>query len=228
MRRRYVPHGALRLDLLSPSSAVVRAAADALRDGQLAILPTDTVYGVAADIRHDAAVSRIYSAKRRDADFPLQLLLGRDHSLIEHYALVTPAARSLVDALGPGGWTIVVPARDGWGSPALSGGRTVGFRIVPVDATLDVLDALGAPVAASSANVSGQPSPSTCADAAAQLGGACAVAIDAGPTHHGVDSTVVDLSGDAPRILREGAIDRATIARILNLSSIPVLRSVRQ
>lgn len=205
----------------------VIAAAEALAAGKLVILPTDTVYGIAADVRDDAAVRGIYEAKRRAPDFPLQLLFGRDAALIAKYAVVNGAARRLVDALGPGAWTIVVPAKDGWDSPALSGGRTVGFRMAPVDATLDVLDALGGPVAASSANVSGGESPTTCADAIAQVGESCAVAIDGGPTAQGLDSTVIDVSGDEARILREGAIDRATVARILGLAQIQVVRSVR-
>lgn len=203
------------------------AAAGALASGELVILPTDTVYGVAADVRNDAAVRAIYTAKRRAADFPLQLLFGRDAGLLERYAVANEPARRLVDALGPGAWTIIVPAREGWDSPALSGGRTVGFRMVPVEVTLDVLDRLGGPVAASSANVSGGGSPTTCADAVAHLGDSCAVAIDAGPTAQGLDSTVIDVSGEEPRILREGAIDRATVARILGLAQISVVRSLR-
>lgn len=205
----------------------VAAAVEALSAGGLVILPTDTVYGIAADVRDDAAVRGIYEAKRRAADFPLQLLFGRDAALLERYAVVNDAARRLVDALGPGAWTIVVPAKDGWDSPALSGGRTVGFRVVPVEVTLDVLDALGGPVAASSANVSGGESPATCDDAVRQVGESCAVAIDGGPTAQGLDSTVIDVSGAEPRILREGAIDRATVARILGLAQIQVVRSVR-
>lgn len=190
-------------------------------------MPTDTVYGIAADVRDDAAVLAVYAAKRRSADFPLQLLFGRDPSWLERHAVVTPAARTLVDALGPGGWTIIVPAREGWSSPALSGGATVGFRMVPVEITLDVIDALGGPVAASSANISGGTSPLTCAEAVAQVGAACAAAIDNGPTPQGIDSTVIDASGADVRILREGAIDRATVARILGLAHIPVARSIR-
>ena len=202
-------------------------ASDALARGGLVIVPTDTVYGIAADARDDAAVLAVYAAKRRSADFPLQLLFGRDPSWLERHAVVTPAARTLVDALGPGGWTIIVPAREGWASPALSGGATVGFRMVPVEITLDVIDALGGPVAASSANISGGTSPLTCAEAVAQVGAACAAAIDNGPTPQGVDSTVIDASGADVRILREGAIDRATVARILGLAQIPVARSIR-
>ena len=206
----------------------VSSAAQALQRGELVILPTDTVYGIAADVSNDDAVRAIYAAKKRNPDFPCQLLFGRDPALLERYADVTPQARALVDALGPGGWTIIVPARDGWDSPALSGGRTVGFRLVPVDVTLDVLDALGGPVAASSANVAGRPSPITCAEAIAQVGAHCPVAIDSGATAEGIDSTVIDLTGPEPLIRREGAIDRATVARILKLTHIEVLGSVRQ
>ena len=99
--------------------------------------------------------------------------------------------------------------------------------MVPVDVTLDVIDAMGGPLAASSANVAEMASPTTCAEAVAQLGESCALAIDDGPTDRGIDSTVIDLASDEPRILREGAIDRATVARILKLSHIQVLRSVR-
>ena len=213
--------------MLVPGPGAVEAATAALAAGQLAILPTDTVYGIVADVTNDEAVRAIYAAKVRNPDFPLQLLFGRDARMLEAYADVTPEARQLVDALGPGGWTIVVPAKDGWDSPALSGGRTVGFRMVPVDVTLDVIDALGHPLAASSANIAEGASPTRCAEAVAQVGGWCAVAIDAGPTAQGIDSTVIDLSGEEPKILREGAIDRGTVARILKLSQIPVLRSVR-
>ncbi|MBK7724294.1 MAG: threonylcarbamoyl-AMP synthase [Dehalococcoidia bacterium] len=212
---------------LQPSAEAVSVASDALARGGLVIVPTDTVYGIAADVRDDAAVLAVYAAKRRSADFPLQLLFGRDPSWLERHAVVKPAARTLVDALGPGGWTIIVPAREGWASPALSGGATVGFRMVPVEITLDVIDALGGPVAASSANISGGTSPLTCAEAVAQVGASCAAAIDNGPTPQGIDSTVIDASGADVRILREGAIDRATVARILGLAQIPVARSIR-
>lgn len=100
-----------------PDLEATAASTEALAVGKLVILPTDTVYGIVADVRSDAAVRAIYEAKRRAPDFPLQLLFGRDTSLIVKYAVVNEAARKLVDALGPGAWTIVVPAREGWDSP---------------------------------------------------------------------------------------------------------------
>jgi L-threonylcarbamoyladenylate synthase len=207
--------------------SLIDSAVEVLREGELIILPTDTVYGVAADVRDDDAVHAIYRAKQRDPASPLQLLFGRDTALISRYAKVTPEAGRLIRELGPCGWTVIVPVANGWTSPALAGGTTVGFRMVPTDVVLDIVDALGAPLAASSANVAERPSPTTCDEAIRQLGSFCAMSIDGGPTPQGLDSTVIDLAGDEPRILREGAIDRATVARILRISEIPVLRSVR-
>ena len=210
-----------------PGPGVMDRAIEALRAGRLIIIPTDTVYGIAADARNAAAVGAIYAAKQRDPSVPLQLLFGRDPALVDRYAVLTGEVRGLMEALGPGPWTVIVPVREGWDSPALAGGRTVGIRIVPVELVLDLVDLLGAPLAASSANISDGPSPVTCAEAERQVGLHCALAIDTGPTAEGLDSTVIDLSGLEPRILREGAIDREIIARILGVPQIPVLRSIR-
>lgn len=190
-------------------------------------MPTDTVYGVCADIRRDDAVRALYAVKGKGEEAPLQLLFGREAALVERYAYLNEAAARFIAEVGPGPWTVICPARDGWSSPALAGGTTVGVRIPASGPLLDVIDALGAPIAASSANRHGSPSPTDCEAAIAELGEACAVAIDAGPTAAGLDSTVIDLASERPRILREGAIDRLTVARILGVAEIPVLRSVR-
>ncbi len=205
----------------------VIAVAEALRSGGLAILPTDTVYGICADIRRDDAVRALYAAKGKGSEAPLQILFAPGAAAIETYAVLTPPAERLLHELGPGGWTVITTAADGWDSPALAGGRTVGIRIPNAPVLHAVLDRLGGPVAASSANRHGGPSPVTCPEALAQLGEIGAAWIDGGPCEHAIDSTVIDCSGDSPRILREGAIDRQTVARILGLSAIPVLRSVR-
>ena len=206
----------------------VEACVERLRNGELAILPTDTVYGIVADASNDLAIAAIYTAKGKGVDAPLQLLFGPDRARLDHYAELNPLAEALIDALGPGGWTIIVPARPAWRSPALAGGQTVGVRIPDSPVVHRAVELLGGPLAASSANRHGGPSPTTCAEAAAQVGEFCACALDSGPTPSGLDSTVIDCAGDEVRILREGAIDRQTIARILGLSTIPVLRSVRQ
>ena len=208
------------------SDETIARAAGLLRDGRLAIVPTDTVYGIAADVRIDAAVEKIYRAKGKGQAAPLQLLFASLGD-VSRYARLTPVASALVDALGPGGWTIIVPAATGWRSPALAGGTTLGFRVPDCAPLRAILGVLGGPVAASSANRHGGPSPATCRDAVAQVGDHVAVAIDAGPAAGGLDSTVIDCAGEEPVILREGAIDRETIARILRLRRIAVVRSVR-
>lgn len=202
-----------------PSPAAIARAVAALRAGGLAILATDTVYGVAADVRRDDAVRALYAAKGKRADEPLQLLFPADRAALAPYARLSADAARLIDALGPGPWTIITPAAGGWSSPALAGGDTVGVRMPPAATLQAVLAELGAPLAASSANRHGEPSPVTCAQALASLGDRCAAAIDDGPTAHGLDSTVVDCGASPPRILREGALPAATIAGHLGLDA---------
>ena len=210
-----------------PTEDSLEACAAHLAAGRLAILPTDTVYGLVVDASNESAVRAIYEAKGKDVDAPLQLLFGPSVAQLSEFAELNHPAGLLVKELGPGGWTIVVAAKTGWSSAALAGGSTVGFRIPDSSTVHRVVELLGGPLAASSANRHGGPSPISCAEAVAQVGDFCACAIDAGPTPAGLDSTVIDCSGAEVRILREGAIDRLTIARILGLPSIPVLRSVR-
>jgi L-threonylcarbamoyladenylate synthase len=208
------------------TAAAVEECVAHLRAGRLVILPTDTVYGIAADVTNDAAVRALYAAKGKGGEAPLQLLFAPEVPLAG-YAHPSPTAELLMSALGPGGWTIIVPAADGWDSPALAGGRTVGVRIPASHVISTVVRALGVPLAATSANRHGGTSPTTCVEAISQVGDACAIALDGGPTAAGLDSTVIECLSQPARILREGAIDRDSIARILNVSDIPVLRSVR-
>jgi L-threonylcarbamoyladenylate synthase len=210
------------------TGSAIAGAARLLRDGALAIVPTDTVYGIVGDVRIDDAVRAIRTAKGRDEGEPLQLLFGPDLEMLRGYADLDGFAGRLVEALGPGPWTIVVPVVPGWTSAALAGGSTLGFRIPASKVIHKLVSELGGPVAASSANRHGQPSPLTCREALAGVGSFCAVALDDGPAPVGVDSTVIDCSGETVRILREGAIDRATVARILGVKAIPVARSVRK
>lgn len=206
--------------------ADIARAASALVTGDLVIVPTDTVYGIAASVGVDAAVAGIYEAKGKGERAPLQLLFGLDSSLLSRFAEVPPLASRFIEEVGPGGWTVIVPAKPGWTSPALAGGATVGIRIPAVTAIHDLVSAVGLPLAASSANRHGSPSPRTADEAIAGVGQSCAVAIDGGEVG-GLDSTVIDLASATPRILREGAIARETVLRILGLDTIEVLRSVR-
>ena len=210
--------------LLDPKT--VWDTAGSLRRGGLALIPTDTVYGLAASIRQPRAITALYYAKGKGESAPLQLLFPPWIQLVMRYASLTDLSRHFIETVGPGGWTAIVPAKDGWDSPALAGGRTVGIRIPDAPFVHEVVRALGCPLAASSANKHGNPSPRTYEAANKEVGAACAVKIDGGELA-GIDSTVIDFASPVPRILREGAIAHEEVARILGLDSIEVLRSVR-
>lgn len=205
----------------------IASAAAHLRAGGLVILPTDTVYGLFADASNDEAVRAIATAKGKPGGTPLQLLFPRSGEGLSAYAVVTDTVRRFIDDMGPGPWSLVVPAAPGWDSPALAGGETVGFRLPNHDVLDAVIEVLGGPICGSSANAHGEPGPATCEDAVAGVGEHAAVALEGG-TAAGLSSTVIDLSGDEPVILREGVMDREQVARILGLPRIEVVRSERE
>ena len=194
-------------DVRDPSAqgAGIDAAVAALRRGDLAVLPTDTVYGIAADAFAPSAVARLLAAKGRGRDMPVPVLVGAWRTLDGLAASVTPLARELVEAFWPGPLTIVVRAA---GSLAWDLGETrgtVAVRMPLHPVALAVLEQTG-PLAVSSANRTGAGAAIPAQDAVAQLGSSVAVYLDAGPCAEPVPSTIVDLTGERPRVLRAGAL----------------------
>ena len=189
----------------SEPAALAQAVA-ILRSGGLVCFPTDTVYGVAAHAYLPQAVEHLYVVKERARDKAIPLLLG-DIEDVEQVARDVPdLAYRLMALFWPGGLTIVVWARAHVPAIVTAGTGSVALRL-PDHATPRALAAaLGAPLAATSANLSGQPSPRTAADVAADVGGRVEIILDGGPCPGGIDSTVVDLTQNPPRIGRVGAI----------------------
>jgi L-threonylcarbamoyladenylate synthase len=193
----------------------VSQAAQRLREGGLVAFPTETVYGLGADAEQPDAVRRIFAAKGRPADHPLIVHLG-DPDLVEAWAdAVPPAAHLLADAFWPGPLTLLL-----WRSPkvpdVVTGGRgTVGLRVPDHPAARALLDAFGGGVAAPSANRFGRVSPTTAAHVVAELGPAVDVVLDGGPCTVGVESTIVDLTGDAPVVLRPGGVSTERLGEVL-------------
>ena len=191
---------------MTAGSDDVAAAIAALRAGRLAVVPTDTVYGLAADGESEAAARALYAAKGRDAIQPTAVLFASLGLLLERVPELGPEARRAAHALLPGPVTLVLPnpaRRYAW----LNAERpdAIGVRVPAVaGAGRDVLAALGTLVA-TSANLPGGPDPRRLADVPAEIAGAVAAVVDAGELP-GTPSTVVDLTGDAPRVLREGAL----------------------
>jgi L-threonylcarbamoyladenylate synthase len=195
-------------------SAGLAAAARAVRAGQLVVLPTDTVYGLGCDAFSAAAVGSLLEAKRRGPDLPVPVLVG-SWSTIDGLVLGVPAtARALLEAFWPGGLSLVLPHAPslGWDLGHTKG--TVMLRMPLHPVALDLLREIG-PMAVSSANISGSPPAASAAEALAQLGESVAVYLDGGPSGEPVASTIVDLTGAEPRVLREGAVSVADVQEVL-------------
>ncbi|MFQ5381639.1 MAG: L-threonylcarbamoyladenylate synthase [Dehalococcoidia bacterium] len=222
-----VPGGRPECPIFPVDDDGISRAVTALGGGRLVILPTDTVYGIAADGRRDKGALRIGVAKGRPAGMPLQLLFAHSIDLVGRYARLSGPAVRLVDALGPGAWTIVTPAAPSFRAAYLGDNQTIGFRIPDMPLVHRIVERIGGPIAASSANLHGQPSPLNCEDAVTQVGASCELALDGGPCPRGRDSTVIDCTSGDVRILREGAIPQQEVARILGREDIPVVRSIR-
>lgn len=193
----------------------VAAAAAALRRGELVLLPTETVYGLAADAGNAGAVARLFEAKGRPRFNPLIAHVA-DQAAAETLAVFDGRARSLAEAFWPGPLTLVAPVREG--APvsdlARAGLDTVAVRAPGHPVAQAVLRAFGGPVAAPSANRSGRPSPTTLADALDETGAAAAVALDGGACAVGLESTVIGTADDGLRLLRPGAVTREQIEAV--------------
>ena len=201
-------------DVREDATDGVAHAVAALRRGDLAVLPTDTVYGIAADAFSPPAVNRLLAAKGRGRDMPVPVLVGAWRGLDGLAQHITPTMRSLVEAFWPGPLTLIVRAAPSlaWDLGETRGTVAVRMPLHPV--ALAVLAETG-PLAVSSANRSGQPPAADAAEAQRQLGTAVAVYLDAGSTGDAVPSTIVDLTGDRPQLRRLGAVPVEELRELL-------------
>jgi L-threonylcarbamoyladenylate synthase len=181
------------------------AAVTAVLGGELVVLPTDTVYGIGADAFSPAAVRRLLAAKGRGREMPPPVLVGTVRAATALVDDLGPDGQRLIDEFWPGGLTIVCRAARSlsWDLGDTKG--TVAVRMPEDPIALDLLRETG-PMAVSSANLSGSPSATTAVEARDQLGESVSVYLDGGKVAGGVASTIVDLTGSAPRLLRRGAI----------------------
>ena len=191
-------------------------AAAALAAGELVILPTETVYGLAADARDPRAVARLYEAKGRPRFNPLIVHVA-DLAAAERVAVFDDRARAVAAAAWPGPLTLVLPGREGAVAElARAGLDTVAVRVPAQPLALALLGRFGRPVVAPSANRSGRPSPTTFADAVEETGAAAAAALAGGPCAVGLESTVLLLEPGGPaRLLRPGGLPRAEVEALV-------------
>ena len=202
--------------LLSASDPTAPAqAARIIREGGLVAIPTETVYGLGADGLNEAAVAKIFEAKGRPQDNPLILHVTGAEQIRLFCRDVPDAAYALAEAFWPGPLTIVLPARDVVPKRTTGGLSTVAVRCPDSDVTREIIRLAGVPIAAPSANISGKPSTTTAEHVLHDHNGKIEAIVDGGPCRVGVESTIVDLTEDRPRLLRPGGITPEQLISVL-------------
>ena len=207
------------LDCRDPQNraGAITAATDTVKSGRLLVLPTDTVYGLAADAFDSGAVASLLAAKGRGRDMPVGVLVGSWHTISGLVYSVPDAAHELIRAFWPGALSLVVHQAPSLQWDLGDARGTVMLRMPLHPVALEVLREIG-PMAVSSANISGQPAAATAAEAHRQLGDLVDVYLDGGTSEQQAASTIVDLTGEAPKILREGPVGARAVADVLGVA----------
>ena len=203
------------LDCRDPQNRAeaIAAATDTIKSGRLVVMPTDTVYGIGADAFDSRAVASLLAAKGRGRDMPVGVLVGSWHTISGLVYSVPDSAHELIRAFWPGALSLVVQQAPSLQWDLGDARGTVMLRMPLQPVALEVLREIG-PMAVSSANISGQPAATTAAEAQRQLGDLVDVYLDGGPSEQQAASTIVDLTGAEPKILRAGPITAGAVAAV--------------
>lgn len=202
------------LSLATDREEALEAAAKELQAGGVVVFPTDTVYGVGGDAFNQFATAKIFDVKRRPRAMPLPVLVARPRQAWALCSDVPKAAADLVAAFWPGALTLILPAADGLSLDLGDTRGRIALRMPAHDDLLDLISMVG-PLATTSANISGSPTPSTVEDIARDLGDEVGLYLDGGPARAHVPSTIVDLTRWRPKVVREGAIPSEEITQAL-------------
>jgi len=184
----------------------VEQAITILKRGGIVACPTDTVYGVGAAINIEPAVERVYRIKGRPLGRSLPILLADKSQMAEVARVVPPLAWRLADRFFPGALTIVLFKSESVPDIVTGGRKTVAVRVADHPIPIAIVRGLGVPIVGTSANLSGSPSALTAEEVRAQIGDRVDMIIDGGRCPGGIESTIIDVSGEKPRILRQGPI----------------------
>ncbi|HLS85278.1 MAG TPA: L-threonylcarbamoyladenylate synthase [Burkholderiales bacterium] len=199
----------------------IRRAAEILRAGGLVAFPTETVYGLGADASSREAVARLYAVKGRPGSHPVIVHFADADAAFAWAAEVPPEARALARAFWPGPLTLIVKRSEKAGDWVTGGQSSVGLRVPSHPVAHALLEAFGGGVAAPSANRFGRISPTTAAHVRADLGADVDLVLEGGPSEVGIESTIVDVTGASPAILRPGAVTREAIEHALQAAVRP-------
>jgi len=195
----------VKIDPEQPDSVFSRCR-EVIRAGGVIVYPTDTLYGLGADPKNPDAVRKVFTIKGRQTDQPILLLIGDADEVRDWAAEVTPQAEGLMKKFWPGPLTLVFKAKPEVMTELTGGARTIGLRVPGNALTRQLLASLGIALTGTSANITGRPGPRTALEAAGAIGEMVDMVLDGGVTEGDDPSTVVDVSTDEPKVIREGAI----------------------
>lgn len=205
------PSNIRRIDSDGSDAAAIAEAAGCVADGGIIVFPTRCLYGLGADALNPEAVGRVFALKNRPADNPL-LVLVRDISEIDRFAKeIPPAARSIMVRFWPGSITLVFKAGPGLPGALTAGTGKIGIRIPGHPVAAALVKALGGPITGTSANLAGDPGADRIETLDPRMAAAVDLILDAGPLAGGAGSTIVDVTVDPPRVLREGVLPTAKL-----------------
>ena len=189
-----------------------------IKNGELVIFPTETVYGIGANALDKDAVSKIFIAKGRPADNPLIVHIADKRDIEKYVREITPVEQKLIDAFMPGPFTLILPKKDNIPEIVSGGLDTIGIRMPSNVIARGIISFSGVPIAAPSANVSGKPSGTTIEDIRKELEGKVSAIVDGGETDIGLESTVVKVIHEIPVILRPGKITDEDIINVVGIA----------
>lgn len=201
----------IKIDPRNPEREKISFCAKILHRGGLVAFPTETVYGLGANLLDKKAIQRLYKVKRRLAEKPFSLHISEKEKVEEHAMNLTPLAYKLIDKFWPGPLTLILASRQG---------GTVGIRMPKNPIALHLLSEARVPIVAPSANLSGNSAPKDVDDVLRDLKGLIDVAIDGGPAELGLESTILDLTKEPPEVLRKGAINPKEIEKIIKTKTV--------
>lgn len=193
----------IKVDTQRPDIDVVKKAAEVIKGGGLVGFPTETVYGLSADYLNKKAIQRLYNVKKRPEDKPFTILISDLQELVRLSCEVSLFSKQLIERFCPGPLTLILKTN--------SGGK-IGIRMPNNKFALEFISACGTPIAATSANISGNKPPCNAEDVLRDLDGKIDLLLDGGEREVGIESTVIDASVFPYKILREGAISKSQIA----------------
>ncbi len=201
--------------LPTTSPKAIKLARRLLREGEVVAFPTDTIYGVGAIAFERFAVRQIFDLKHRPPDKALPVFITQVYDLNLVACNVPNRAWSLLQELWPGALTVVLPKVAALPNDVTAGAATVAVRIPDHPTSLELVMQAGRPLAVTSANLSGRPTPTTAQGVAQQLGSDLPLVLDGGPSPSSQPSTIIDLSVSPPRLLRQGALELSTLREFL-------------